>query len=67
MEMYVTTGARDFPRVGPLGVHGGTWSALSVPSGTRRLRAGIPFCALLHPTGIDLPVTDRMRLSASEP
>jgi hypothetical protein len=73
MEMSITSGARRLNKLGALGVPGGTWSQRlrTVPSGALRLRAGSCFQArsraLVHPTGIDLPVTDRMRLSASEP
>jgi hypothetical protein len=73
MEMSMTAGARDLQKLGVLGVSGGTWSQRlrTVPSGGRRLRAGNSFQAryraLVDPIGIDLPVTDRMRLSASEP
>ncbi len=73
MEMSMTAGAHDLHKLGTLGVPGETWSqrVRTVPSGARRLRAGSSFQArsrgLVHPIGIDLPVTDRMRLSASEP
>ncbi len=73
MEMSITSGARDLNKLGALGVPGGTWSQRlrTVPAGALRLRAGSCFQArsraLVHPIGIDLPVTDRMRLSASEP
>ncbi len=73
MKMSITIGARDLHQFGALGVPGRTWSQhlLAVPSGARRLRAGSSFQArirvLVHPAGIDLPDTDRMRLSASEP
>ncbi|PZS37323.1 MAG: hypothetical protein DLM62_19870 [Pseudonocardiales bacterium] len=69
----MTSGARDFHQFGALGVPGGTWSQRlrAVPSGALRLRAGSScqarYRALVHLTGIDLPVTDRMRVSASEP
>lgn len=70
MEMTMTSGARCFPQYGPLAVSGGTQS--------KRLRtapiradwpfAGRPFHPVpFNPTGIDLPTTDRMRMSASEP
>ncbi len=73
MEMSVSACARDLPKFGPLGVPGGTWSqrVRTAPSGARRLRAESSFQAryraLVHSIGIDLPVTDRMHLSASEP
>jgi hypothetical protein len=75
MEMCMTTvGARYFPPAGPIAVPGGIWSQcpLTAPSRAHRLRAGSPFHralsgALANLTGIDLPVTDRMRTSASEP
>lgn len=73
METSMTTGARDLRQFGALSVPGGTWSKRlrTVPAGALRLRAGSPFQAryrvLVHPIGIDQPVTDRMRVSASEP
>jgi hypothetical protein len=73
MEMSITSGARGLNKLGALSVPGGTWSQrlLTVPSGALGLCAGSSFRArdrvLVHPIGIDLPVTDRMRLSASEP
>lgn len=74
MEMCMTTGARYFPRWGPVAARGGIWSERlrTVPSGALRRRAGHPshrafYGARVNPTGIDLPVTDRMRMSASEP
>jgi hypothetical protein len=74
MEMCMTTGARYLPQFGPLGVPGVIWPErmLTVPSGALRLRAGRPLHrafsgAQFNPTGSDLPVTDRMRTSASEP
>jgi hypothetical protein len=56
MEMCMTTGARYFyfPQRGPVAVPGCLF---------HRARYG----ALVNPTGSDLPVTDRMRMSASEP
>ena len=71
MEMCMITGAHYFPQRGPVAVRGGIWSERLL-SGALRLRAGRPFHrarygALVNPTGIDLPVTDRMRMSASEP
>jgi hypothetical protein len=75
METCMTTGTRYFyfPQRGPVAVPGGIRSERLLPalSGTRRLRAGRFFraCygALVNLTGSDLPVTDRMRMSASEP
>ena len=73
MEMSVSACARDLHKFGVLGVPGGTWSRRlrTVPSGARRSRAGGSFQAryraLVHSIGLDLPVTDRMHLSASEP
>lgn len=75
MEITMITGARCFPQSGPLAAPSGVWSerVRTAPSGMRRLRArrlfhgafyGVP---ANHPIGIDLPVTDRMRRSASEP
>lgn len=62
MEMYMTTGARCFPQFGPLAVPGGVWTKRvpTAPSGAHRLRT-------VHPNGSDLQVTDRTRMSASEP
>jgi len=72
--MCVTTGARYFPQREPVVVPGRIRSErlLTGLSGAFRLRVGLPFhrvCyrARVNPTGIDLPVTDRMRMSASEP
>ncbi|MGH3898636.1 MAG: hypothetical protein ACRDTA_10350 [Pseudonocardiaceae bacterium] len=74
MEICMTTGARYFPQCGHLAVSGQVWSKrlLTAPTGALRLRAGRPFhgtfcVAQVNPIGIDLPVTDRMRRSASEP
>ncbi len=74
MEITMITGARYFPRFGPLAAPGEVWSerVLAAPSGACRLRAGHLFHgafhgALTNPIGIDLPVTDRMHRSASEP
>jgi hypothetical protein len=71
--MCRTTGAHYFPQRGPV-VPGRIRSErlLTGLSGALRLRVGLPFhraCyrARVNPTGIDLPVTDRMRMSASEP
>jgi hypothetical protein len=70
MEMTMTSGARYFPRYGLFAV-----SEVSrcrhvqiVPSNARWPFAGHHFHpALIDMTGIDLPTTDRMRMSASEP
>lgn len=70
MESYLTTGARRFPQRGHLAMPGEVWSKRLpiAPIGALRLRAGRSFhCTVINPTGIDLPVTDRMRTSASEP
>ena len=70
METYLATGARCFPQCGHLAMSGEVWSKrpLTAPSGASRLRAGHSFHrTLINPTGIDLPVTDRTRTSASEP
>jgi hypothetical protein len=72
METFMTTGARYFyfPQRGPVAVPGGIWSERLLPalSGARRLRAGRFFQrTLINLTGSDLPVTDRMCMSASEP
>lgn len=73
-EICMLTGARCLPQRGHLPVPGELWSKrlLSAPSGALRSRAGRSFPgasygAQVNPTGIDLPVTDRMRTSASEP
>ncbi|MGH3781093.1 MAG: hypothetical protein ACRDRO_10830 [Pseudonocardiaceae bacterium] len=70
----MTTGARYFPQCGSVGVPGGIWSKRlrSVPSGALRRSAGrrfhwVHYRALVSPTGIDLLVTRRMHMSASEP
>jgi hypothetical protein len=70
MEIYLTTGARCFPQCGHLAMSAEVWSKrlLTAPSGASRLRAGRSFHrTVINPTGTDLPVTDRMRTSASEP
>jgi hypothetical protein len=70
MEMSTTTGARHFLQYGPLAVPREIQSKRlrTVPSGARWPFAGRPFHpVLINSTGIDLPVTDRMRMSASEP
>lgn len=70
MEMTMTSGARYFPQCGLVAVSGGIQSKRlrTVPSGARWLFAGRPFHpVLINPTGSDLPTTDRMRMSASEP
>jgi hypothetical protein len=70
MEMSIATGARYFLQRGPLAVQGGIQSKRlrTVPCGARWLLAERPIHpVLINPTGIDLPVTDRRRMSASEP
>ena len=70
MEMTVSMGARYFPQCGPLAVSGGIQSERlrTVPSSTRWPLAERPFHPVpINPTDIDLPTTDRMRMSASEP
>lgn len=70
MEMSTATGARYFLQCGPLAVPGGIQSKRLriVPSGARSLLAERPFHPVhINPTGSDLPATDRMRMSASEP
>jgi hypothetical protein len=63
MEMTMSTGVRYFTQCGPLAVSGGIQSER-----LRRPLAGRPFHpAPINPTGIDLPTTARMRMSASEP
>ncbi|MGH3882604.1 MAG: hypothetical protein ACRDRY_18560 [Pseudonocardiaceae bacterium] len=74
MKITMTTGTRYLLQIGPHAAPRELWSeqVLTVPSGVCRLRAG----RLAHgafrgapanPIGIDLPGTDRMRRSASEP
>ncbi len=68
--MTITSGVRYFPQCGSLAEHGGIQSERlrTVPLGAGWLFAGRPFHpVLINPTGIDLPTTDRMRMSASEP
>ncbi len=74
MEIIMITGAGYFPQFGPLTAPRELWSeqVLTAPSGVCRLRAGRLAHGAFHgapanPIGIDLPVTDRMRRSASEP
>lgn len=70
MEMTMASGARCFPQYGPLAVSGGTQfkRLRTVPSGAQWPFAGGPFHPVpVNPTGIDLPTTDRMHMSASEP
>jgi hypothetical protein len=70
MEMNTASGARYFLPRGLHAVYGGIQSKRlrTVPCGARWLLTERPF----HPvrinfTGIDLPTTDRTRMSASEP
>ncbi len=68
--MTITSGACSFPRCGSFAEYGGIQSERlrTVPMGARWPFAGRPFHpVLINPTGIDLPTTDRMRMSASEP
>ncbi|MGH3999319.1 MAG: hypothetical protein ACRDTJ_17890 [Pseudonocardiaceae bacterium] len=70
MGITMTTGTRYFPRFEHLAAPSevGFKRALAAPSGVRRIRAGRLFHGVLaNMIGIDLPVTDRMRRSASEP
>ena len=70
MELSMTIGARCFPHFGPLAVLGGIQSKRprTAPCGVRWLLAERPFHpALINPTGSDLPITDRLQKSASEP
>ena len=70
MEMSIVIGARYLPRCGSLAVSGGIQSKRlwTAPFGARWLLAEHPFHpVLINPTGSDLPVTDRRRMSASEP
>jgi hypothetical protein len=70
MEICMTIGARSFPHGGSVGVPRGIWSKRlrTVPSSVLRRGAGRHLHrAQVSPTGIDLLVTDRMHMSASEP
>ena len=69
MEIYMTTGARCFPQFGPFVVPGAVWSKRlpTAPSGALRPRAGRLHRPLVHLTCSDLPVFDRMGMSAAEP
>jgi hypothetical protein len=69
MEIIMTPGARCFPQAGLLAAPSEVWSkrVRTAPSGARRLRAGRLFHGVPNPICIDLPVTDRMRRSVSEP
>lgn len=70
MEICMTIGARPFPHGGSVGVPGGIWSKRlrTVPSSVLRRGAGRHLHRTqVSPTGIDLLVTDRMHMSASEP
>ena len=70
MEISMTTGARYFPQFGPLAMPGGIQSKRprTAPIGARWLLAERPFHpVLINPTGSDLPLTDRLQKSASEP
>lgn len=73
MEITMTVGARYLPQSGLLAASREVWSERvpAAPSACR-LRVGRSFPgafhrALINPIGIDLPVTDRMHRSASEP
>ncbi|HEV7829669.1 MAG TPA: hypothetical protein VGP04_12630 [Pseudonocardiaceae bacterium] len=70
MEMNTASGARYFLKRGLHAVYGGIQSKRlrTAPRGARWLLAERPFHpVLINSTGIDLSVTDRMRMSASEP
>ena len=70
MEIIMTTGTRCFPQAGFLAAPSEVWSerVRTAPFGAHRLRAGRPFHGVpANPICIDLPVTDRMRRSVSEP
>ncbi len=70
MELCTAPGACYFPQCGHRIVPAGVWSQRlrSAPTGALRLRAGrLIHRTLINPIGIDLPVTDRTRRSASEP
>lgn len=69
MEITMATGARYLPEFGSPAARGEFWSGCvrTAPPSARRLRAGRFHGALINPIGTDLPVTDRMRASASEP
>jgi hypothetical protein len=70
METYMTTGARCFPQFGLVAVPGGIQSKRprTAPMSARWLLAERPFHpGLINPIGSDLPATDRLHKSASEP
>ena len=74
MKIITIIGARYFPQFGPLAAPRELWSeqVLTAPSDACRLRTGRVVHGAFHgtptnPIGIDLPVTDRMHRSASEP
>ncbi len=70
MKMIMFTGVPCLLRFGTLEVSGGIQSERLriAPAGARWPLAGRPFHPVpIYPTGIDLPTTDRMRMSASEP
>ncbi|MGH4016001.1 MAG: hypothetical protein ACRDSL_19180 [Pseudonocardiaceae bacterium] len=82
MEIIMSTGARCFPRCGSFTVPGLVWSEpvgtkVATPAAGGNFRGAAVlgerpmyrtrFHALINPIGIDLPVTHRMRVSASEP
>jgi hypothetical protein len=70
MELIMSPGAGYFPQTGLLAAPSEVWPerVRTAPSGVRRLRAGRPFHGdPTNPICSDLPVTDRMRRSVSEP
>jgi hypothetical protein len=70
MEIYMTTGSRCFPHFGLVAVSGGIQSKRprTAPLSARWLLAERPFHpVLINPIGSDLPATDRLHKSASEP
>jgi hypothetical protein len=70
METNMTIGARYFPQFGLVAVPGGIQSKRprTAPMSARWLLAERPFHpVLINPIGSDLPATDRLHKSASEP
>jgi len=79
MRMLMMTGTPSIPKSGAFGVPGPVWpeqaeTKFAAATGTRIscLARGLVYHARLrtldvNPIGIDLPVIDRMRVSATEP
>lgn len=78
MKMFITTGTHRFLPPGFLAVPSAVWPEQAVPmvamppAGGRRSAADLAgyharFRTFVNPISVDLPVTDRLRTSASEP